>query len=82
MADFLGTILLLVVALAAIAVGAGTLKDIRSGETKTLSRGTPRLVSRSNEPWGFWATMFAGLVWLLLGLFLLLVTAGGVLHYL
>jgi len=81
LADILETIGLLAVALLAVGVGVGTLRDIGKGGTQTLSRGAPRMVSRSIEPLGFWATMFAGLIWLMLGFFLLALATVCVLHY-
>ena len=75
--DILGGLLLVGVGLLCVAVGGGTLRNFPKGETQTLSRYKPRTISRSEEPFGFWATMLAGLVWLGLGLFLLIVIASG-----
>lgn len=75
--DILGGLLLVGVGLLCVAVGAGTLRDIPKGETQTLGRYKARTISRSEKPIGFWARMLAGLAWLGLGLFLLIVIAGG-----
>ena len=77
--NLIGGIILFAVAALCIAVGAGTLRDIQKGETQTPSRSKSRTISRSKEPFAFWFTMFTGLVWLLLGIFLVFVTAGGAL---
>ncbi|MBC2666966.1 hypothetical protein H7F51_15715 [Novosphingobium flavum] len=77
MLNILGGLLLFAVALICVAVGGRTLRDILNNETQSLSRYKPRLISRGEEPLNFWATMFTGLLWLLLGLFLLVITVGG-----
>lgn len=80
MLNAIGSALFPAVGLAALVIGADTLRYIGKDHVPSLSRMSQRRVSRHDEPVGFWLTIFAGLIWLGMGIFLVGIVSGSVLR--
>lgn len=79
MMNYIESAVPIAVGLVTIAVRADTVRYVARDSVPSLSRTSQRLVSRHDEPVGFWLTMFTGLTWLAIGLLLLVIVLGGAL---
>ena len=71
MVDLFKIVILSALALVCIAFGASSIRAITKGSILSFNRVHTRVYDRRDNPTGFWLSVATGLIWGILGLFLL-----------
>jgi hypothetical protein len=72
--SIVGGLLLAGIGAAGMLLGISAVRDIRTGKTQSLSRMSTRVFERAENPKAFWVTIATGVLWGVLGAFLITLT--------